>query len=63
MLQQDPEHKKKSLPHLDKALRGARPHLTTSHNSPISRAAPTLSSTTSVIWGSPSGFCMLAKMN
>lgn len=38
-------------------------HLTTTHNSPISRAAPTLSSTTSVIWGSPSGFCMLAKMN
>lgn len=30
---------------------------------PLPRTAPTLSSTTSVIWGSPSGFCMLAKMN
>jgi len=39
------------------------PHLGTTHAPPISRAAPTLSSTTSVIWGSPSGFCMLAKMN
>lgn len=39
------------------------PHPGTTHIPPIPRAAPTLSSTTSVIWGSPSGFCMLAKMN
>lgn len=32
-------------------------------STPLPRTAPTLSSTTSVIWGSPSGFCMLAKMN